>query len=649
MELQIITIHIPNILYLKISPVDNIIYKVEGLNDRLCVFYKFEYRDETVLPHKTISNKITYYISDGRTNNLRLNLLLPFLCIRDELRAEQTLFDDNITNCLISNRQNLSNIGLVYKYTIDAHLNYSNIIQDIRDYIKKTNPSEPRKTMHWSDNNIGIFSVLDRFENIIDFIMAISNYKIHNLITNYEYNDYNIYNIKIKRKIDGHILDGIELETFELNFISYDDYENDIKLINDSNIDIYSNEINELKTIKPERTNRYKTLFRLILVKLLAIWHIKLKNICNIEYIKCNINNISLKDLNILINTCNGNEYSKEKIVEYNNYKFIANSVYTKLFSIIMPLYKNTIQFIFKNQNISLKDTMNNNWSSDCTPNKHKYDKIENNIYMAEEEVVILFVDKLNKIYIQEIDILSDREISLIFKYYYVNNLVNTKLLDIYNEYINNDKYINNRKHKSQLMYLLFNIKDIYILHNKANTFFSSYDLDNFNNKLVIFYELSLNQLYNYLYENILLCYTKLLKLYEDKINLSPYRNQPDILKIMIDKYPVDDLTRAKTILKKLIVDIDQSNTLLKQFIPNLKKILINIEEILQYKQSNPFEKSPKKIKTDDENKMKYLKYKIKYVDLRSTYLKLLDGLENPKDFPTSNKNKYLNLKNSNI
>jgi len=39
----------------------------------------------------------------------------------------------------------------------------------------------------------------------------------------------------------------------------------------------------------------------------------------------------------------------------------------------------------------------------------------------------------------------------------------------------------------------------------------------------------------------------------------------------------------------------------------------------------------------------KYLKYKNKYVDLRSTYLKLFDGLENPKDFPTSNKNKYLN------
>jgi hypothetical protein len=51
----------------------------------------------------------------------------------------------------------------------------------------------------------------------------------------------------------------------------------------------------------------------------------------------------------------------------------------------------------------------------------------------------------------------------------------------------------------------------------------------------------------------------------------------------------------------------------------------------------------------EQSSKLLEQSYKNKYVDLRSTYLKLFDGLENPKDFPTSNKNKYINLRLNNL
>ena len=59
--------------------------------------YKLEYND--------ISANITFYMSNGKTNGYRGNLLLPFLCIKS---------DDKYDSCPISDiKQNM--YGLVYK------------------------------------------------------------------------------------------------------------------------------------------------------------------------------------------------------------------------------------------------------------------------------------------------------------------------------------------------------------------------------------------------------------------------------------------------------------------------------------------------------------------------------------------------------
>jgi len=107
--------------------------------------------------HRTVEAIIPYYLSDGSTNDLRANLIFPFVCFNEQ--------NPNILNCPYNRNYHK---GTLYKYLVGRNLDLSKVIH----------PS--------TISTMGINSVLSRIENLLDLIICLffSNKLDHDLILN---------------------------------------------------------------------------------------------------------------------------------------------------------------------------------------------------------------------------------------------------------------------------------------------------------------------------------------------------------------------------------------------------------------------------------------------------------------------------------
>ena len=109
----------------------------------------------TKITGEMIEAYIPYYLSDGSTNDLRANLIFPFVCFNER--------NPNILSC----PYNINfGEGTLYKYSVGKNLDLSKII-------------------HQSNTqSVGINSVISRIENLLDFIICLvfSNKLDDNLI-----------------------------------------------------------------------------------------------------------------------------------------------------------------------------------------------------------------------------------------------------------------------------------------------------------------------------------------------------------------------------------------------------------------------------------------------------------------------------------
>ena len=134
-------------------------------------FYKFTHEKLDDVTNK-IEAIIPLYMSDGKTNSYRGNLLLPFLCIQS---------DDNTDSCPID-PYNRYPYGMVYKLDpckdIDGVLIHKNIIDNIKR-MYDTDGNEYEKTEEYinlHEKNLqgkDLFSVLPRMESFILFLLNI--------------------------------------------------------------------------------------------------------------------------------------------------------------------------------------------------------------------------------------------------------------------------------------------------------------------------------------------------------------------------------------------------------------------------------------------------------------------------------------------
>ena len=114
-----------------------------------------------ILTGKVIEAIIPYYLSDGSTNDLRANLIFPFVCFNER--------NPNILSCPYNIK---FGEGTLYKYSVGKNLDLSKIIHQSHT------------------ESVGINSVISRIENLLDFIICLvfsnkldNNLIIHDLIS----------------------------------------------------------------------------------------------------------------------------------------------------------------------------------------------------------------------------------------------------------------------------------------------------------------------------------------------------------------------------------------------------------------------------------------------------------------------------------
>ena len=155
-------------------------YYVRGLpkelTRRIVIFYEFIYINKK----KLISSIIPLYLSDGKSNGFRGNLLLPFLCIESGNRKDTCPFKKKITP------------GLLYKLKPCHDLDSDKLFDDIIQNIESVHP-DYKTTTEYTDLiklNGGIFTVLPRMDSFILFFLNIVNSK-------FKYISENNYDIRI--------------------------------------------------------------------------------------------------------------------------------------------------------------------------------------------------------------------------------------------------------------------------------------------------------------------------------------------------------------------------------------------------------------------------------------------------------------------
>jgi len=153
-----------------------------------------------------IESNIPYYMSNGLTNHLRANLLLPFICFNIEETKE---------DCPYYFGRRLSQGGL-FKYGIINNLKIDDIQENINGEINKKYLTELVKR---SDNKrIGILSFVGRIDNLLDFLICLNNKNIFNYEERY---------IQKYHPIINNILDELNMDV--ISKVSYDDSEDEYK------------------------------------------------------------------------------------------------------------------------------------------------------------------------------------------------------------------------------------------------------------------------------------------------------------------------------------------------------------------------------------------------------------------------------------
>jgi len=366
------------------------------IKDRLRYVILYDLSFVDYITNKTYYATVPYYLSDGETNGFRSNLLLPFICIRGDETQYKISVVDNSTNCPIAIYNDKYTSGLVYKLISCNHLDFTNII-DVTNYEEAKHKRILQVLIAKLKNGTDLMSVLPRLTNILDFLLAISVSKLKNINDNYELINKNIDSddIKLKKQSDNTSIDPLYINK---NFIS--DKKIDKKytfsdILEDIEIKYPSDKSYGYYYSKPLDLDNF---YRNLLIKRFLIWN---KELNDIDIIKISYENlvnkqITLNELNILLNICDNNSYSSDSQLNFMNIRFIGNLLFDKIFELmkanqqIKQLFGNIITNNLVCDNDDLKEYMLSKWKSDCEPVKNKLKIFKTNNLSSREYFGIL-------------------------------------------------------------------------------------------------------------------------------------------------------------------------------------------------------------------------------------------------------------------
>ena len=282
--------------------------------------YKLEYND--------ISANITFYMSNGKTNGYRGNLLLPFLCIKS---------DDKYDSCPISDiKQNM--YGLVYKLigcdNINIHIineklkvNAINIINEKqkKNEVNILYDEIERLTTFSRVQGSGVITVLQRITDFAILLLNLANKKIISL--NKKFIDTDNINDIINN------IDTID----ERLFVPYSNIDKSIIQFNQDSIQNFIQKpVNEIELNQIQNINKLPLIFRKLLVHKL---HNLSKYIIDnkkftIEYVNIKfsqLKKVSYNEFNNVLQICVNNQLRqeyKDNYIKFNEISTIFANLY---------------------------------------------------------------------------------------------------------------------------------------------------------------------------------------------------------------------------------------------------------------------------------------------------------------------------------
>ncbi len=430
MNLQRLVIDISGNFKFIIEPQNNIIYKVNDPHiptpDRLVVIYKLTFIDYTKpdgTPERQLESFISYYISDAKTNNFRTNLLLPFLCIRDEEKSQHNTKENNDTSCLLTTSLNDNHPrGLLYKVAACNHLNFKALEKSISDVQELINIRMHAMLRADNARGTGVMSVLSRMENIVDFMLAITSKKLTNFNDTYEIaeavSSMTNPNIIIENRKDKTQITNQKL--IEANFTSYNGIEQHIP-----GIDIYDENFQmlDIQNIDVYMLSDY----RRMLLKLVLRFNrmIRRNPYINLRYIPATFQDSTVREINQRLLICQDNAYTDSSQRSYIEYKRISNLINIKIREIKEVKQYNQFKELFdpiliplhelRCINDTLESHMFRGWKSECNT-------FVNRIKSAEPNLDDLYTRlEQNTININDVDI--SYILLLLFRMYRLNIL----------------------------------------------------------------------------------------------------------------------------------------------------------------------------------------------------------------------------------
>jgi hypothetical protein len=240
-----------------------------------------------VYQEEIVESIIPYYISNGKTNMIRSNLLLPFMCFNETLTKDVCPYVAN----------GLSEGGLI-KYSMIKHLDNQTINYQITE--KKTETS---------NNRTDVLSFVSRIENVLDFLICLTNNNIIN---------FKEENIKYYYPHSDDINDSRELN---MNIIS----------------SIHKNDNDEFKS---ELLDKLKNLISVFIDQPFFRFAVKDINILKSDVI------IKEEYNKQIIHICEKNHINSEADNNVNNYIRISNELYANIYNTIKELkVDNQIKF----------------------------------------------------------------------------------------------------------------------------------------------------------------------------------------------------------------------------------------------------------------------------------------------------------------
>lgn len=327
------------------------------------------YNIKGIINNISIECDIPYYISDGYTNGINGNFLLPFICFQNKDS------EDCPRNNIIEETPNI-----ILKYLHYKNISFYEINKKILDNITfclNQIDNDDLKRYYLETRRVGLGSVLLRFENFINlFISIVGNVKL---------NKVNVFNEYLY--IPCSSADNIDKYT-KCSFNPYTRNDiNEFKLINHHTKQKYNTLYNDLSPeLKKEvsilkRMNKTKSRYRREILNYLDDlkneFNNLLKNILTINYVNIPI---KISDIitdvyfNKIYNICTKNDISQKTIINNKNYNYISYNFMEKIFNYIQTLnlpYELLLK-IYKDSGFpkyysyELKDYFTTQWNSKC-------------------------------------------------------------------------------------------------------------------------------------------------------------------------------------------------------------------------------------------------------------------------------------------